>query len=85
MSEDILRTLHDSMANKVVSLLEKGQRPVNRLLVVGGVAQNRAMIAALREKLPHTQVVVLAGESLFRGAGDRGADAGGTDLRFTSP
>ncbi|MBN2559458.1 MAG: hypothetical protein JXQ75_00820 [Phycisphaerae bacterium] len=57
-TEDILHTLHDSMANRVASLLEKGQRPLRRLLVVGGVAQNRAVIASLREKLPKTDVVV---------------------------
>src|SRR5512147_3007944 len=55
-TEDILHTLNDSMADKVVALLEKGQRPVRRLLIVGGVAQNRAVIAALREKLPKTEV-----------------------------
>ncbi|MHC4090367.1 MAG: acyl-CoA dehydratase activase [Planctomycetota bacterium] len=57
-TEDILHTLHDSMADKVVALLAKGQRPVRRLLVVGGVAQNRAVIASLREKLSKTNVVV---------------------------
>ena len=57
-AEDILHTLHDSMADKVVALLEKGQRPMRRLAVVGGVAQNRAVIAPLREKLPKTDVVV---------------------------
>lgn len=68
-TQDVLHTLHDSMANKVVSLLEKGQRPLNRLLAVGGVAQNRAMIASLREKLPHTEVVVLPESPYFEALG----------------
>ncbi len=42
--EDILHTLHDSMANKVVSLLQKGQGPLRRVLLIGGVARNAAMV-----------------------------------------
>jgi len=68
-TEDILHTLHDSMANKVVALLEKGQRPVQRLLVVGGVAQNRAVIAALRDKLPQTEVAVPPEATYFEALG----------------
>ncbi len=56
--EDILHTLHDSMANKVVALLEKGQRSRRRVLLIGGVSQNAAMLAALRAKLPGTEFVV---------------------------
>ncbi len=55
---DILHTLHDSMANKVVALLEKGQHSRRRVLVIGGVSRNAAMIAALRTKLPDTEFVV---------------------------
>jgi predicted CoA-substrate-specific enzyme activase len=57
--DDILRTLHDSMANKVVALLEKAQRELRRVLVIGGLTRNAAMLAALREKLPATEFVVL--------------------------
>ena len=57
--EDILHTLHDSMAGKVVALLEKGQRELQRVLLIGGVTRNAAMLAALREKLPGTEFVVL--------------------------
>ena len=39
---DILNTLHDSMAGKVVALLEKGQRPLRRVLLIGGVTRNAA-------------------------------------------
>lgn len=56
--EDILHTLHDSMADKVVSLLEKGQQELKRLLVIGGVSQNAAFVSALTEKFPSTEVVV---------------------------
>ena len=51
---DILHTLHDSMANKVVSLLEKGQRPLRRVLLIGGVTRNASLLAALRAKLAGT-------------------------------
>jgi predicted CoA-substrate-specific enzyme activase len=56
---DILRTLHDSMANKVVALLEKGRRALRRVLLIGGVTRNAAMLAALREKQPETEFVLL--------------------------
>ena len=62
--EDILHTLHDSMADKIVALLEKTRRPLGRVLLIGGMTRNPAMVAALRRKLPETQVVVLP-ESLY--------------------
>lgn len=68
-TEDILRTLHDSMADKVIALLEKGQRPHNRLLAVGGMSQNRAMIAALQGKHPRMQVVGLPESPYFEALG----------------
>jgi predicted CoA-substrate-specific enzyme activase len=57
--DDILRTLHDSMAGKILSLLEKGQRDLRRVLLIGGVAQNEAVVTALRAKLSATEFVVL--------------------------
>jgi predicted CoA-substrate-specific enzyme activase len=56
--EDVLHTLHDSMANKVIALLDKGQRELHRVLLIGGVAQNPAMLAALRMKRPEVEFVV---------------------------
>lgn len=55
---DILHTLHDSMAGKVIALLDKGQRELRRVLLIGGVTQNAAMVAALREKRPAIEFVV---------------------------
>ena len=57
--EDILHTLHDSMANKVIALLDKGQRELHRVLLIGGVAQNPAMLAALADEAPGIEFVVL--------------------------
>jgi predicted CoA-substrate-specific enzyme activase len=57
--QDILRTLHDGMASKVVALLEKGQRELRRVLLIGGVTRNAALVAALEGKLPATRFVVL--------------------------
>src|SRR3990172_4103819 len=45
---DILHTLHDSMASKVIALLEKGRSELRRVLLIGGVSRNPAMVAALR-------------------------------------
>jgi activator of 2-hydroxyglutaryl-CoA dehydratase len=68
-AEDILHTLHDSMANKVVALLEKGQRELRRVLLVGGLTRNRAMVAALRGKLCGTEFVVLPQSGWFEAWG----------------
>ena len=67
--EDILHTLHDSMANKVTALLEKGQVRLRRVLLIGGVTLNPAMVAALREKLPSTEFVVLKESPWFEAWG----------------
>jgi predicted CoA-substrate-specific enzyme activase len=55
---DILHTLHDGMANKVIALLEKGQCELRRVLLIGGLTRNAAMVAALRGKLPEVEFVV---------------------------
>jgi len=68
-AEDILHTLHDSMADKVVALLEKGQRQLRRVLVIGGLSHNAAMLAALRQKLPATELVVLPESPWFEAWG----------------
>lgn len=67
--EDILHTLHDSMANKVIALLEKGQCQLRRVLLIGGVTRNAAMLAALREKMPATEFVVLPESPWFEAWG----------------
>jgi len=48
---DILHTLHDSMANKVVALLQRGQHRLRRILLIGGVTRDIALLEALRAKL----------------------------------
>jgi predicted CoA-substrate-specific enzyme activase len=65
---DILHTLVDSMANKVVALLEKTQREVRRVLVIGGVTRNAALIAALRARCV-AEVVVLPESPWFEAWG----------------
>lgn len=56
--EDILHTLHDTMAGKVNALLEKTPGALRRVLLIGGVARNAALLAALRAKRPGTEFVV---------------------------
>jgi predicted CoA-substrate-specific enzyme activase len=68
-AEDILHTLHDSMASKVIALLEKGQGELRRVLLIGGVTRNAAMLAALREKLPATEFSVLPESPWFEAWG----------------
>jgi predicted CoA-substrate-specific enzyme activase len=66
---DILKTLHDGMAGKVVALLEKGQTLLRRVLLIGGVTRNGALVAALREKLPGTELIVLPESEWFEAWG----------------
>ncbi|MFO0698587.1 MAG: acyl-CoA dehydratase activase [Nitrospira sp.] len=67
--EDILHTLHDSMSNKVIALLEKGAHELKRVLLIGGVTRNDAMVAALHAKLPGTEFVVLPESPWFEAWG----------------
>jgi len=67
--EDILHTVHDNMANKVVSLLQKGQILLRRVLVIGGVARNAAMMSALKTKLPDTEIAVVPESPWFEAWG----------------
>jgi predicted CoA-substrate-specific enzyme activase len=66
---DILKTLHDSMAGKVAALLEKGQNPLRRVLLIGGVTRNSALVEALRAKLTGTALVVLPESEWFEAWG----------------
>jgi predicted CoA-substrate-specific enzyme activase len=66
---DILTTLHDSMAGKVVALLEKCQTSLRRVLLIGGVTRNEALVKTLREKLPAVELVVLPESPWFEAWG----------------
>lgn len=67
--EDILHTLHDGMASKVIALLDKARRETRRVLLIGGVTQNAAMIAALRERRPAIEFVVRPESAWFEAWG----------------
>lgn len=66
---DILHTLHDSMANKIIALLEKGVRAPKRVLLIGGVTRNDALVAALRAKMSKTEFVVVPESAWFEAWG----------------
>jgi predicted CoA-substrate-specific enzyme activase len=66
---DILKTLHDSMASKVVALLEKGQNSLRRVLLIGGVTRNAALLDALKAKLPKVELIVLPESMWFEAWG----------------
>ena len=55
--------------SKVIALLEKGQSELRRVLLIGGVTRNAAMLAALRDKLPSTEFVVLPESAWFEAWG----------------
>ncbi len=66
---DILTTLHDSMAGKVVALLEKSQNSLRCVLLIGGVTRNGALVRTLRKKLPATELIVLPESPWFEAWG----------------
>ena len=53
----------------------KAQRELRRVLLIGGVTRNAAMLAALREKLPGDGIRRAAGKPVVRGVGQRPAHA----------
>jgi len=67
--EDVLHTLHASMAAKVSALLDKGPAELRRVLLIGGVTQNEAMVAALRAKRPTAEFVVRPESAWFEAWG----------------
>ncbi|MCF7762437.1 MAG: acyl-CoA dehydratase activase [Verrucomicrobia bacterium] len=67
--EDALHTLHDIMAGKVSALLEKAQRPLKRILLIGGLTRNAAMLAACRGKQPAAELVVIPESPWFEAWG----------------
>jgi activator of 2-hydroxyglutaryl-CoA dehydratase len=71
------------MSNKVIALLEKGTREPKRVLLIGGVTRNAAMLAALREKLSATEFVVLPESPWFEAWGS--ALIARDKPRYTSP
>ena len=66
---DILNTLHDSMAGKVVALLEKRQNLAAARVVDRRRNPQRSPGAALREKLPDTELIVLPESPWFEAWG----------------
>jgi len=63
---DILHTLHDSMANKILALLEKGQCALRRVLLIGGVTRNAALLAALLVSIASGLLSLFVGRPLRR-------------------
>ena len=57
------------MACKVAALLEKAGHPLASVLVIGGLAQNRAMMAALAARLPSLRIQALPQSPYFEALG----------------
>ncbi|MHA2252012.1 MAG: acyl-CoA dehydratase activase, partial [Candidatus Kariarchaeaceae archaeon] len=67
--EDILWSIHESMANKVVSLIEKGNSKVKSALVIGGLSLNPVLVDCLREILPEMDIQVIEQSPYFEAFG----------------
>jgi predicted CoA-substrate-specific enzyme activase len=67
--EDILWSIHESMANKVVSLIEKRNSKTKSALVIGGLSLNPVMINCLEDKLPEMDFHVIDQSPYFEAYG----------------
>ncbi len=54
--EDILHALNKGVADRTVSLLERG-RPGGKIAMTGGVAKNVGVVRALEERLGQSMMV----------------------------
>lgn len=66
---DVLCTLNDCMAAKIVALLDKATRDPRRVLLIGGVTHNAALVASLRAKRPTLEFVVRPESAWFEAWG----------------
>ncbi len=67
--EDILWSIHESMAKKIVSLLEKSQAQLTNILIIGGLANNQAMIKALKDTLTSIKIQIIPDSPYFEAYG----------------
>jgi predicted CoA-substrate-specific enzyme activase len=64
---DIVRSLIDSLAEKVCAMIEHSKWPMRTIVVSGGVAQNRAFLASLSQLMTGSEIIVKE-ESPYLGA-----------------
>jgi predicted CoA-substrate-specific enzyme activase len=55
---DIVLSLSDVMATKVIDFLKRARVSVGKVLLVGGVTQNQYIIRFIREKMPQIEFIV---------------------------
>lgn len=67
--EDILYSVHESMAAKIVSLINKSNHPSESILVIGGLSQNEVMIQTIQEKLVDSDITILPESACFEAYG----------------
>jgi len=62
--DDIVLSLSEVMASKVVDFLKRAKINEGRVLLCGGVSQNKYIVQFIKEKLPHLKILVPE-ESLY--------------------
>ncbi|MCP4750496.1 MAG: activase [Proteobacteria bacterium] len=67
--EDIVLSLSDVMATKVVDFLKKAKIKEGKVLLAGGVTKNRYITQFVEDKLPDVEFIVPEGASLFEAYG----------------
>lgn len=67
--EDILYSVLESSANKIIALLNQGKQKIHRMLLIGGSAKNSVLVDILRQKLPNVEVVVTEESAVFEAYG----------------
>ena len=66
---DIVLSLSDVMASKVADFLKKAKITSGRVLITGGVANNRFILKYLKEKLPDIEITVPEETTYFEAYG----------------
>lgn len=67
--EDILYSVHESMASKISSLLLRSKHDKERILVIGGLARNEVLIECIQNNLNESEIVVLSESVNFEALG----------------
>ncbi len=67
--EDVLYSVLESTANKVITLMNQSRKEIKRLLVIGGVSLNDTFIEILQSKIPEVEVVVKDTSPVFEALG----------------
>ncbi|MFX0124167.1 MAG: acyl-CoA dehydratase activase [Candidatus Hodarchaeota archaeon] len=66
---DIIYSVINSMACKVVALIEKSQQKASRILLIGGGVKNKLLIERIQQQLPRKKLITVPESTYFEAYG----------------